>query len=74
MEVDARGLACPLPLLKTKLALHGLEVGQYLRVLATDRGSVRDCQAFARLSPHSLVSVEDIDGVFAYLWKKGGNT
>jgi TusA-related sulfurtransferase len=47
-ELDTRGLNCPLPILKAKKALSSMESGQLLKVLATDPGSVRDFQAFAR--------------------------
>ena len=55
-ELDARGLNCPLPILKTKKALADMVSGQILRVLATDPGSVRDFQAFARQTGNELVS------------------
>jgi tRNA 2-thiouridine synthesizing protein A len=54
-EVDARGLNCPLPILKAKKALSDMNSGDVLRVIATDPGSVRDFQAFARQSGNELV-------------------
>ena len=54
-EVDARGLNCPLPILKAKKALAELESGEVLRIIATDPGSVRDFQAFARQTGNELV-------------------
>jgi tRNA 2-thiouridine synthesizing protein A len=69
-ELDARGLRCPLPLLKAKMALHELAVGQLLRVLATDAGSVRDFQAYANLSGHLLVSSAERDGYYCFILKK----
>lgn len=54
-EVDARGLNCPLPILKAKKALSELTSGQLLRVLSTDPGSVRDFQAFAKQTGNELV-------------------
>ena len=54
-EVDARGLTCPLPILKAKKALTDMQSGELLRVLATDPGSVRDFQAFARQTGNDLV-------------------
>ncbi len=59
-ELDARGLNCPLPILRTKKALNSMTSGQVLRVLATDPGSVRDFQAFARQTGNELV--EQITG------------
>ena len=54
-EVDARGLNCPLPILKAKKALAELQSGQLLRVLSTDGGALRDFQAFAKQTGNELV-------------------
>lgn len=54
-EVDARGMNCPLPILKAKKALSEMESGQLLKVVATDGGSLRDFQAFARQTGNELV-------------------
>jgi TusA-related sulfurtransferase len=54
-ELDTRGLTCPLPILKAKKALSGMQSGELLRVIATDPGSVRDFQAFARQTGNDLV-------------------
>lgn len=69
-SLDARGLACPMPLLKAKQALAALEEGQYLQVFATDRGSVRDFHTFCQLSGHNLHSFQEQDGVFEYILQK----
>ncbi len=71
IEVDARGLDCPMPLLKAKLALNGCSKGQVVRVLATDAGSVRDFHAFAELSAHALLSFDKHDDYFEYHLEKG---
>jgi len=70
IEVDARGLACPMPLLKAKRALNAMRVGQQLRVLATDQGSVRDFRVFAEQSGHFLLDSDETDGVYSYLIEK----
>ena len=57
-EIDTRGLTCPLPILKAKKALSEMVTGERLKVLATDPGSVRDFQAFARQTGHELVAHE----------------
>lgn len=54
-ELDARGLNCPLPILKAKKALAEMTSGQTLKVIATDTGSVRDFQAFAKQTGNELV-------------------
>ena len=69
-EVDARHLACPMPLLKAKQAIQRLTEGQRLRVLATDPGSVRDFQAWAGQSGHHLLSLTEKDDTFIYILRK----
>ena len=54
-ELDARGLTCPLPILKAKKALADMQTGETLRIVATDPGSMRDFQAFARQTGNELV-------------------
>ena len=54
-EIDTRGLNCPLPILKAKKALADMQSGQLLKVVATDSGSVRDFQAFAKQTGNELV-------------------
>ena len=54
-EVDARGLNCPLPILRAKKALAELQTGQVLKIVCTDPGSVRDFQAFARQTGNVLL-------------------
>jgi tRNA 2-thiouridine synthesizing protein A len=69
-EVDARGLNCPLPILRAKKALNDMGTGQVLRILATDPGSVRDFQAFARQTGHQLLSSDEAAGEFVFLLRK----
>ncbi|MDE1999676.1 MAG: sulfurtransferase TusA family protein [Burkholderiales bacterium] len=59
-ELDARGLTCPLPILKAKKALSDMHSGEILKVLATDPGSIRDFQAFARQTGNDLVGQETV--------------
>jgi tRNA 2-thiouridine synthesizing protein A len=61
-ELDARGLNCPLPILKAKKALAEMLSGQTLKVVATDAGSVRDFQAFAKQTGNQLVHQETLGG------------
>jgi TusA-related sulfurtransferase len=61
-ELDTRGLNCPLPILKAKKALADMSSGEVLKVMATDPGSVRDFQAFARQTGNDLVQ-QDTAGV-----------
>ena len=61
-EIDTRGLTCPLPILKAKKALADMASGDVLKVLATDPGSVRDFQAFARQTGHVLVEQQTLPG------------
>ncbi len=69
-EVDARGLDCPMPLLKAKRALNAMESGEQLRIVATDSGSQRDFKVFAQQSGHQLLSSEVDGDVYRYLLQK----
>jgi tRNA 2-thiouridine synthesizing protein A len=70
IELDATGLACPMPLLKAKRALNAMSVGQRLRVRSTDQGSVRDFGVFAELSGHLLLDSAEAGGVYIFLLEK----
>lgn len=70
-ELDARGLNCPLPILKAKKALAEMTTGQVLKVLATDPGAVRDFQAFAKQTGNELLShSEDNKEITFYMKRK----
>lgn len=69
-ELDARGLNCPLPILRAKKALNDLEGGQTLAIIATDPGSVKDFQAFAKQTGNELLESGEADGEFTFLIKK----
>ena len=70
-EVDARGLNCPLPILKAKKALSEMQSGQVLRVLATDVGSTRDFQAFCKQTGHELLEqASSAEGEFTHLLRR----
>ncbi len=71
ITVDAKGLACPMPLLKLKQALNTLPAGEYVELLATDAGSMRDIRSYTELSSHELIEAQGLDGVFRYVVKKG---
>lgn len=69
-EVDARGLNCPLPILRTKKTLNDMSSGQVLRILATDPAAVRDFQAFAKQTGNALLQHGEQDGAFFFLLKR----
>jgi TusA-related sulfurtransferase len=70
-EIDTRGLNCPLPILKAKKALADMASGAVLKVLATDPGSTRDFQAFARQTGNELVAQTTNDeGEFVHLLRR----
>ena len=69
-ELDARGLNCPLPILRTKKSLSDMTSGQVLKILATDPGSVKDFQAFSRQTGNELLASETVDDEFVFLMKK----
>ena len=69
-ELDARGLNCPLPILKAKKALADMQSGQVLKVICTDAGSVRDFQAFAKQTGNELVEQETIGTDFIHTLRR----
>jgi tRNA 2-thiouridine synthesizing protein A len=70
IEIDARGLNCPLPILKAKKALAELQSGEVLRITATDPGSVRDFQAFAKQTGNALLSHSQNGREFVFLMQR----
>ena len=69
-ELDARGLNCPLPILKAKKALAEMQSGQVLKVLATDSGSVRDFQAFAKQTGNELIEQQTAGTEFVHVMRR----
>ena len=69
-EIDTRGLNCPLPILKAKKALAELASGQMLKVVATDPGSVRDFQAFAKQTGNELIDQQTIGADFVHVMRR----
>ena len=70
IEVDARGLNCPLPILKAKKALNSMQSGQTVRVVATDAGSVRDFQAFAKQTGNELIDQQTMGADFIHVLRR----
>lgn len=69
-ELDARGLNCPLPILRTKKVLNDMTGGQTLRIMATDPGAVKDFQAFAKQTGNELLESGEANGEFTFLIRK----
>ena len=69
-ELDASGLNCPLPILRAKKALAGMDAGQVLHIIATDPGSVKDFEAFAKQTGNELTESREDGGKFYFLMKK----
>ena len=69
-RVDARGLSCPLPIVRTAIAIKALKTGDLIEVLATDPGSTKDFTAWAKTTGHELVEQSIDDGVFRFLLKR----
>jgi len=69
-EIDTRGLNCPLPILRAKKALADMASGQVLKIVATDPGSMRDFQAFARQSGNELVGQQEVGEEFLHYLKR----
>jgi TusA-related sulfurtransferase len=69
-EIDTRGLNCPLPILKAKKALADMQSGQLLKVVATDSGSVRDFQAFAKQTGNELVEQQTVGNEYVHVLRR----
>ena len=69
-EIDTRGLNCPLPILKAKKALADMASGQLLKVVATDSGSLRDFQAFAKQTGNELVEQQTVGDEFVHVLRR----
>ncbi|WJW75149.1 sulfurtransferase TusA family protein [Thiohalobacter sp. IOR34] len=70
-ELDARGLNCPLPILRAKKSINALSSGQVLRIVATDPGSVKDFEAFCKQTGNELIVSNDAGGEYEFLIRKG---
>ena len=69
-ELDARGMNCPLPILKTKKSLADMASGQVLKIVSTDCGSVKDMQAFADQTGNTLISQTEENGEYIFFMQK----
>ncbi len=72
LELDTSGLKCPLPVLKARKAIGGLEPGETIRVIATDPSTVADFREFCANTGHQLVDSSEEGGIFVYKIKKIG--
>ena len=70
-ELDARGLNCPLPLMKTKKTLTEMQPGQVLRVVASDAGSMPDILAFAKKAGHEMLEQQNIGKEYIHIIRRG---
>jgi tRNA 2-thiouridine synthesizing protein A len=69
-ELDARGLNCPLPILKAKKSLNEMASGQVLKIVATDPGSIKDMQAFSTQTGNALLSSSEENKIYTFFLKK----
>jgi tRNA 2-thiouridine synthesizing protein A len=65
-ELNARGLNCPLPILRAKKSLAEMKTGEVLKIVATDPGAVKDFQAFVKQTGHVLVTSDEVNGEFIF--------
>lgn len=71
VQLDAKGLVCPMPIVKTKKAMNNVEEGQVLEIQATDKGSVADLAAWSKTVGHQYIGSNEVDGVFYHYIRKG---
>ncbi len=70
VELDTKGLVCPLPVVKCKLAMDGMDAGQVLHIEATDPGSLKDFPAWCEMTGNELLAQEERGGVFHFWIRK----
>lgn len=71
--MDAKGLNCPLPVLKAKLALNRMQAGQVLHVAATDPHSIIDFKAYCARTGHEIIQISETDGVIEFYIRRASN-
>lgn len=71
LVVDAKGLACPMPIVKAKKGIDSISTGQVMEMVTTDKGSMNDFKAWVNQTNHELLEAKEEDGVFRFLVKKG---
>lgn len=69
-ELDASGLNCPLPILRCKKAMNGMETSEVIKIVATDPGAVKDFEAYCKQTGHELMSSGEESGKFVFFIKK----
>ncbi|MFC5605133.1 sulfurtransferase TusA family protein [Sporosarcina koreensis] len=69
--LDAKGLACPMPVVRARKTMKEMEIGEILEIQATDKGSMADLTAWAKSSGHEMVDQKEEAGVFTFYIKKG---
>ncbi len=71
VELDTSGLNCPLPVLKARKALSGMEAGQRLRLIVTDEGATKDIPAFSKMTGNPLIETSESGGKLYFILEKG---
>lgn len=69
--IDCKGLSCPMPIVRSRKAMESLDQGEVLEVLATDRGAIKDVQAWAKQAGHELIEHREEGGVLKFYIRKG---
>ncbi len=70
LVIDAKGLACPMPIFKAKQGLKSVDIGQVVEVVCTDPGSMADFKAFANSTGHELLAAEQQDNLYRFLLRR----
>lgn len=70
VTIDAKGLACPMPIVKAKKGMDSLQSGEIMELHATDKGSVNDFQAWVRQTKHEMLEHKEVDGVYVFYVRK----
>ncbi|MDA8352418.1 MAG: sulfurtransferase TusA family protein [Firmicutes bacterium] len=71
LVIDAKGLSCPMPIVRAKKGIDGLESGQIMKLESTDKGSLNDFRSWVKQTDHELLDVQEEGGVYTFYVKKG---
>jgi len=71
LVIDAKGLSCPMPIVRAKKGIDGLESGQIMKLESTDNGSLNDFRSWVKQTDHELLDVQEEGGVYTFYVKKG---
>lgn len=71
LTVDARGLSCPMPVVRSRKGIESVQVGEVVEIVATDKGAMKDIPAWAQMGGHEVIESREEDGVYKFYVRRG---